>query len=1319
MRLRSFLLGLVTGVAVLGLSASPAKAQSFLWTGFGDNQNWLLLDNWDLITFPGDTNSSVAGVAKGTAGDTALIGAGVTAVGINFADGGGNGNGVPANARGRLTLAAFGRSGGTGVLTVGNSAVGTTAGEFNGILQLNGGSVGGVANTILSNTVNGQTLTIARNIVAGNETNADMAVRINAADSVIQVGGNATTVIDIQTQLVMPTAVDRRLIIQGPSGSTGARGVVRLSADNTLGYTAAFGQGTYVGLQGGFTVANFAALEVANENNLGIAPGAVVADHFQFANGTLRTTASMTLNANRGITLTTAGQAGTLDVLGAANTLTYDGVITGAGNFAKAGAGSLVLSKQMTYNGSTTISGGMLQTTGVDGSLPAGTFVNTTGATAILDIQNKAHTFGGMGGTAAGAGSQVLIGANNLTIDTAVVAVNADAFRGIVAGTGGLIKNGTGTTILAGANTYSGGTTINAGTLQLGNATATGTVVGGVLNNGNLAFNPAAAGNTFSEVISGTGTVAKLGANVQTLSGVNTYQGATSVLGGTLAVTSDGNLGAAPGAATAGHLVINGGTLRADGSLILNTNRGIALGPTTGSGTGTINVAPTFTLTYGGVMDDNGATGNFAKAGTGTLVLSAAQLYAGSTTVTDGLLNMTGSGANQLPGGTALIIGTTGAPVLDLNGNNQSIGNLSGGAAGIGQVLTGGTLTVNQTTALTYAGIIADDGTAGSLVKDGAATLTLSGANTFSGPITINAGTLQIGVGATGSIAGTQAISNAGTLAFNQNSAQTVSGVISGAGALTKAGGGVLTLSGANTYTGATTLTGGVLQAGSTSALGSNSAVNLNANTTTLQLNGFSNTVGSLATSAASNTRIVENGVAGAVTLTTGGLGTSTTFSGLIRDGTAGTLALTKTGAGTFTLVGTNTYTGGTTVSGGILELGNGTTNGAVAGNIGNDANVTFNPGTAQTYAGVISGTGSLTKAGANALTLSGVNTYAGATAIDAGTVTLSGGADRLPVGTTVTVASGANLNLNSQNQALAGLTGAGNVQLGTGILTLNQTAATSTISGVISGGGSVTKNGANTLILDGANTFTGGLTVGAGTVQVGTGGTTGALAAALPIANNGALVVNKSNDQTLSGAITGTGSLTKEGAGALVLGGANTYGGGTTINGGAVRIGAAGALPDTGTVTIGGGTLGTAPTAGGVGISETAGVLKTTGSTIELGTGVHTLTFSGLAPANELTSSPLISGWTGGHFQSGTQGRILFNNLTGDPNTTYSTWLSSVQFAGNPMGGFFLDQGSSTFELTPTPEPGTVLGIAAAGLAGLGLIRRRLRRDAGATVAA
>ena len=105
-----------------------------------------------------------------------------------------------------------------------------------------------------------------------------------------------------------------------------------------------------------------------------------------------------------------------------------------------------------------------------------------------------------------------------------------------------------------------------------------------------------------------------------------------------------------------------------------------------------------------------------------------------------------------------------------------------------------------------------------------------------------------------------------------------------------------------------------------------------------------------------------------------------------------------------------------------------------------------------------------------------------------------------------------------------------------------------STYSGVISGAGTLTKLGAGTLYLTGANTYSGTSSITAGTLSLGDGGATGSIASTT-ISNNGSLEFNRSNDLTYSGVISGTGSLSKRGTGALTLSGANTFDGATTIS--------------------------------------------------------------------------------------------------------------------------------------------------------------------------
>ena len=149
--------------------------------------------------------------------------------------------------------------------------------------------------------------------------------------------------------------------------------------------------------------------------------------------------------------------------------------------------------------------------------------------------------------------------------------------------------------------------------------------------------------------ISGTTALTKSGTGSLTLSAANAYTGITTIDGGTLAIGADTCLGSVPGSATPGAIVINGGTLWASlsGAVTLSATRGIAVGPSSGSGPGTIKVdSSTRALTYGGIIANNSSgTGSLTKSGAGTLVLSGASTYSGTTSVSAGKLVVNGSTA--------------------------------------------------------------------------------------------------------------------------------------------------------------------------------------------------------------------------------------------------------------------------------------------------------------------------------------------------------------------------------------------------------------------------------------------------------------------------------------------------------------------------------------------------------------------------------------------------------------------------------------------------------------------------------------------------
>ena len=225
----------------------------------------------------------------------------------------------------------------------------------------------------------------------------------------------------------------------------------------------------------------------------------------------------------------------------------------------------------------------------------------------------------------------------------------------VIAGTAGLTKAGLGTLILTGANTYTGGTTISAGTLQIGNG-ATGSVVGDIVDNAALVFNRTGT-LTYAGVISGTGSVTKSGTATLTLTGNSTYTGGTTINAGTFVVSTDANLGAA-----SGGLSFGGGTLQSTASF--TSNRNVTL-----IGAGTFNTNAATTLTLGGAIT---GSGSLTKSGTGTLTLTGTSTYTGTTTISAGTLQA--GATNAFSSASAHTV----TSVLDLSGFNQTIGSLAG-----------------------------------------------------------------------------------------------------------------------------------------------------------------------------------------------------------------------------------------------------------------------------------------------------------------------------------------------------------------------------------------------------------------------------------------------------------------------------------------------------------------------------------------------------------------------------------------------------------------------------------------------------------------
>ena len=229
-----------------------------------------------------------------------------------------------------------------------------------------------------------------------------------------------------------------------------------------------------------------------------------------------------------------------------ANT-TYSGTLSGPGNLTQAGTGTLILTGSNTYSGGTTILAGTLQ---IDNG-------GTTGSIAGNVLDNGSLAF---------KRSDIL------------------TYGGIVSGSGSLTQMGPGTLILTGSNTYSGSTTISAGTLQIDNGGTTGNITGNVLDNGSLAFNRSDILN-FGGVVSGSGSLAQMGPGTLILTAANTYSGGTTISGGTLQIDSGGISGSITGNVTNNAvLAFNradnyafAGNISGSGSLIMNGPGALAL----------------------------------------------------------------------------------------------------------------------------------------------------------------------------------------------------------------------------------------------------------------------------------------------------------------------------------------------------------------------------------------------------------------------------------------------------------------------------------------------------------------------------------------------------------------------------------------------------------------------------------------------------------------------------------------------------------------------------------------------------------------------
>ncbi|MDA9689581.1 YDG domain-containing protein, partial [Betaproteobacteria bacterium] len=564
-------------------------------------------------------------------------------------------------------------------------------------------------------------------------------------------------------------------------------------------------------------------------------------------------------------------------------------------------------------------------------------------------------------------------------------------------------------------------------------------------------------------------------------------------------------------------------------------------------------------LNYAGVIS---GTGSLTNDG-GTFRLTNDNTYTGATILNSGELAIGTSGGSTGSIASQSVLFNGGDFYIRRNGDLTYSGIMSGSGSGqFRDYGNSGTLTLSgnstRTSGTHFRGSRTIKLTHGNALGNSAFVFLLDGNSlVLSGGITTSFGNVNmLGTGATGingalfSEAGDNVLGGGVsvraanvTVGVDSGSTLTINGGISETvvGGLTKLDAGTLTLAGSSTITGDTTVSAGTLQIGS------------------------GGTSGSVTGNIVNNANVTFN------------RSDAHTYSGVI----SGTGTVTKLASNTLTFDGDNTYTGDTTVSAGTLQIGAGGTSGSIAGNIISNSNVTFSRSDTHIYAGVISGTGSLTNDG-GFFRLTNDNTYTGSTILTSGQIQIGA-----PGGSTGSIASqsilfnGGNFSIRRDGDITYSgiMSGSGSFQAyGSGTLTLT---GNSTRSGNnFFGGTRIIKpthgnalGTGNVTIKDGGSlVLSGGITTSSGQLSLegaGATGTNGALfseagdnvyggSVRLVTTANVEIGVDSGSTLTINGGISESGgarSLTKSDDGTLTLAGSSTFSGGTTVSQGTLKL--------------------------------------------------------------------------------------------------------------------------------------------------------------------
>ena len=602
-------------------------------------------------------------------------------------------------------------------------------------------------------------------------------------------------------------------------------------------------------------------------------------------------------------------------------TATINQAMGGTNGLTTAGSGTLVLGAQNTYSGVTNIYGASIKL-GINNALPVDSFISSLLTGPVLDL----------GGFNQAADNPAVVTNSSTTLSTYTIdstVTGLAGFTGTITGKTAVVFNsstsGANGWQFNGADSFTGGLTVNSGEIELTNT------------------------RSFS-------------------GGVNVNTGAI------LQVDSD----AALGATTGNTITINGGTFASIATYSTSRNIGI------GTNGATFNVGIGKSVTFSGVIGGSGGTsgGGLTVNGAGTVDLLGVNTYGTSTTVSAGEL-ITGA-AGALPAGDDLILQNS--VTVDLAGKNQTVASLSSNSTGTTGIVTNSsvtpaTLSITSpasyaTSTYNYYGVI---GGALSLAKGGPGTQGLYAANTYTGSTTISGGSLVTGIA--GALPSTTDVSigqssvlnlggfsqtiaslsgngatqlNGGTLTVNGSSTTTYAGAISGgspvSGGLTKAGTGTLRLTGNSSFTGPLNVTSGTL------------SVNGDMTPSSLYVGGptgatVNQTAGTITDSGSASIASVSGDI-GTYNLTGGTLSVATDFTlgvdnpahAVFNLNTAGFLSVTETeyinGMFTEDIDTTNTassfavgYTAGTT---GNYDMEDGILNGGVVENIGYQGTATF-----------------------------------------------------------------------------------------------------------------------------------------------------------------------------------------------------------------------------------------------------------------------------------------------------------------------------------------------------------------------------------------